>query len=162
PVLALFAVYERHKARADGSQLVEMGLFRQSAFVGGLLDSLALMGGLVAFFLVYILFVQVGLGFSALQSGLTALPWPLAIAVASGVSVQLAPRVGRPLLNAGFAILALGVGGLILAINLAGRDVSGWHLVPALFLGGFGMGLIMPTLMDFILAGVPARDAGAA
>jgi EmrB/QacA subfamily drug resistance transporter len=162
PVLALFALYERRKARADGSPLVEMGLFRQRAFVGGLLVSLALMGGLVAFFLVYILYVQVGLGFSALQSGLTALPWPLGIAVASGVSVQLAPRVGRPLLNAGFAILALGVGGLILAINLAGPDVSGWQLAPALFLGGFGMGLVMPTLMDFILAGVPGRDAGAA
>src|SRR5262249_13732927 len=106
--------------------------------------------------------VQVGLGFSALQSGLTALPWPLGIAVASGVSVQLAPRVGRPLLNAGFAILALGVGGLILAINLAGPDVSGWQLAPALFLGGCGMGLVRPTLMDFILAGVPGRDAGAA
>jgi EmrB/QacA subfamily drug resistance transporter len=162
PVLAIFAVYEGRKARADGSPLVEMGLFRQRAFVGGLLVTLALLGGLVAFFLVYILYVQVGLGFSALHSGLTALPWPLGIVLASGASVQLAPRIGRPLLNAGFALMALAMGGLILAINLAGSEISGWHLAPSLFLGGFGMGLIMPTLMDFILAGVSGRDAGAA
>jgi MFS family permease len=162
PTLAIFAAFEARVRRAGGSPLVDLRLFRRPAFVAGLLVNLSLLAGIAAFFLVYVLLAQVGLGFDALQTGLTSLPWPLGIAVAAAASVRLAPRVGRRLLTAGTAMMMLGMGVLILAIRVAGADLGSGHLVPGLLVSGLGMGMVMPTLTDFVLAGVPARDAGAA
>jgi hypothetical protein len=41
-------------------------------------------------------------------------------------------------------------------------DITPWHLVPGMALGGLGMGMVAPTLTDFVLAGVPEGQAGAA
>jgi EmrB/QacA subfamily drug resistance transporter len=157
-VLGGFALYERGRRSA----LLPMALFKQRAFVGGLLVAFALFSGIVAFFVVYSVFVQAGLGLSPLQAGLTALAWPLGIGFASGLSIRLAPRIGRPLLSVGALLMALGMGALIAALRLGGLDVSPWHLVPGMALGGLGMGMLAPTLTDFVLAGVPESEAGAA
>jgi EmrB/QacA subfamily drug resistance transporter len=162
PVLGLFALHERRKARLDGSPLVPPDLFGRRAFVAGLLLALALFAGVTSFFLVYSLLAQVGLGMTPLQAGLVGLPWPLGIAVASGASVELAPRIGRRLLGLGALLMAAGMGALVLALRLGGAGVAGWQLLPGLALGGLGMGMVAPTLTDFVLAGVPQRDAGAA
>jgi EmrB/QacA subfamily drug resistance transporter len=162
PGLALFAAYERQTARRGGSPLLNMALFARRSFVGGLLVNLTLLAAASGFFLVYVVLVQVGLGFSALDAGLTALPWPLGIAAASGASVQLAPKIGRRLPSLGTALMTLGMVGLSLALTVVGSAISGWHLVPGLLMGGLGMGLVMPTLTDFVLAGVPPHDYGAA
>jgi MFS family permease len=37
-----------------------------------------------------------------------------------------------------------------------------WQLLPALAVAGAGMGIVMPSLFDFILAEVPQKDAGSA
>ena len=79
---------------------------------------------------------QVGLGMTPLEAGQVGLPWPLGIGVASGVSVQLAPRIGCRLLGLGALLMVVGMGALILALRLAGAEVAGWHLLPGLALGG--------------------------
>jgi len=111
---------------------------------------------------VYSLLAQVGLGLSPLEAGLFALGWPLGIGIASGASIKRAPRVGRGLLGLGTLLMAAGMGALIAALRLDGVDVSPRHLAPGLALRGPGMGMVAPTLTDFVLAGVPERDAGAA
>jgi EmrB/QacA subfamily drug resistance transporter len=162
PVLAAFALWERHKAVKDGSPLVPPGLFGERAFVAGLLVNLIFFLGVGSFFLVLALHLQVGLGFTPLQAGLTILPFSLGGVVASGISVQLAPKVGRWVLAAGALLMAAGVVGLILAFSLYGTGTGTWEMLPALLVAGFGMGLILPPLADVILAGVPSDDAGAA
>src|SRR5690606_1657290 len=44
----------------------------------------------------------------------------------------------------------------------AGDDLSAWHLLPGLGLGGIGFGLVAPILVDIVLSAVPTEDAGAA
>ena len=161
PVFGVFALYERARSRTH-SALVPIALFRQRAFVGGLLVALTLFSGIVAFFVVYSVLVQAGMRLTPIQAGLTALAWPLGIGIASGASIRLAPRVGRPLLSVGALLMVLGMGAIIGALRLAGADVTPWHFVPGMALGGLGMGAIAPTLTDFVLAGVAESDAGAA
>ena len=95
--------------------------------------------------MVYSIFVQVGLGLTPLEAALTGVAWPLGISIAAGASIQLAPRIGRPLLSLGGLLLALGMGALIGALRLAGTDITPWHLVPGMVLGGSGTGMITPT-----------------
>ncbi len=162
PVLILFAFWERRKARKDGSPLVPPALFRERAFVAGLLVNLIFFLGVGSFFFVLALHLQIGLGFTPLHAGLSILPFSLGGVVASGISVQLAPKAGRWVLAAGALLMAGGMAGLILAFSLFGTGTGSWEVLPALLVAGFGMGLILPPLADVILAGVPTDDAGAA
>jgi MFS family permease len=130
--------------------------------VAGLLLTLAVLGSIASFFLVYVMYMVAGLGYSALAAGLTAFTWPLGIAIASGASIKPAPKVGRPVLSTGLALMALTMGALAAIVQAMGDGPASWHLAPLLLAGGLGMGLVMPILMDFVLAGVPSRDAGAA
>jgi predicted MFS family arabinose efflux permease len=162
PVLLLFAFWERRKVRKDGSPLVPPALFRERTFVVGLLVNLIFFLGVGSFFLVLALHLQKGLGFTPLHAGLNILPFSLGGVVASGISVQLAPKVGRWVLAAGALVMAAGTAGLILVFSAFGTQVGSWEMLPALLVAGFGMGLILPPLTDVTLAGVLVGDAGAA
>jgi EmrB/QacA subfamily drug resistance transporter len=160
PLLGLFVAYERRKTRADGSPLVVLELFRQRSFVAGLLVVLAFFGTIAGFFLMFTLYLQLGLGFSVLRTGLAYLPFSLASVVGSGVSVPLATRAGRRLLAGGALLLVAAMAALIWTIGRPGDAITVWQLVPPLAVAGLGLGLVAPPLIDVILAGVPHRDAG--
>jgi EmrB/QacA subfamily drug resistance transporter len=162
PAFALFAWHQRRRSRGSGSPLVPLGLFRQRAFVGGVLAGLVFFSGVASFFLVLTITLQSGLGFSPLHTGLTALPWSIGIAAASGASLQLAPRLGRRLTVTGALVMAAGMGAVLLAVDRDGADLSSWALAPGLLSAGLGMGMVAPTLIDVALAGVRGRDAGSA
>jgi EmrB/QacA subfamily drug resistance transporter len=162
PVLGVFVGWERRKTRADGSPLVALGLFQKRPFVAGLGVNLALLAGIASFFLVLVFYLRVGLGFSAIKTALVALPWPVGIAVAASVSARLAATAGRRLLAGGSLLVAVAMVLLVGAIDRYGIAIHGWQLVPLLALGGIGMGLVFPPLIDTVLAGVPLEDAGSA
>jgi EmrB/QacA subfamily drug resistance transporter len=162
PVFAAFAMWERRKARRDGSPLTEPSLFQERSFVAGLLLSLVLFSGLASFWFVLVLWLQVGLGFSPLTTALASLAWPVAVMASGAAGAKLAGSVGRKLLNVGLGLMAVGVASVIGTIGLVGQPFEPWHLTPALLIGGIGMGITMPSLFDFILAEVPARHAGSA
>ena len=161
-VLVLFAFQQVRKARQGGSPLVPPALFRERAFTGGILAALTFFSGVVGFFLVLTLTLQLGLGFSPLHTALTVVPWSLALAAAAGASVQLAPRLGRRLTTAGALLMAVAMVGTLLTVDHFGEELSSWWLAPSLALGGVAMGMVVPTLVDVTLAGVPGRDAGSA
>ncbi|HEY7848086.1 MAG TPA: MFS transporter [Candidatus Limnocylindria bacterium] len=162
PVFALFALWQRHKARTDGSPLTEPELFGHRSFVAGLALSLLLMAGLGSFWFVLVLWLQVGLGFSPLTTALAGIAWPLAVVVAGFIAGAAAEAAGRRLLNIGLPLMALGVALVIGTIGLVGADLEPWQLTVGLAVGGVGMGLSMPAMFDLILAEVPTRHAGSA
>lgn len=162
PVLVLFATQQGRRARRGGSPLVPPALFRQRAFTGGVLAALTFFSGVVGFFLVLTLTLQLGLGFSPLHTALTFVPWSLALAATAGASVQLAPRLGRRLTTAGALLMAAAMAGTLRTVDHFGEQLSSWWLAPSLALGGAAMGMVAPTLVNVTLTGVPGRDAGSA
>jgi EmrB/QacA subfamily drug resistance transporter len=162
PVFALFALHQARRARRGGSPLVPLSLFRERAFAGGVLAALTFFSGVVSFFLVLTLTLQLGLGFSPLHTALTFVPWSLALAAAAGASVQLAPRLGPRLTGAGALLMAVAMAGVLVTVDRFGEELTSWWLAPSLALGGIAMGMVAPTLVDVTLAGVHGRDAGAA
>jgi EmrB/QacA subfamily drug resistance transporter len=162
PVLALFALWERRKRAADGSPLVELDLFRQRAFVAGLLVAGFFFMGIPAFFLIFTLWLQVGLGFTALHAGLTGIPFAVGSALASAASVRLAPRLGRRILSLGALLITVGMAGLIATIDRYGGGTHSWQLIPALAVCGLGLGSVVAPLVNVVLAGIRRQDAGAA
>jgi EmrB/QacA subfamily drug resistance transporter len=162
PVLAAFAAYERRKKAADGSPLVELDLFRERAFVVGLPVAAIFFMGVGAFFLTFTLYLQIGLGFTALHAGLTTIPFAVGSASASAASVRLAPRLGRRILSVGSLLLAAGMVAVIWTINRYGIQVHSWQLLPALLACGLGMGSVVAPLVNIVLAGIQGQNAGSA
>jgi hypothetical protein len=74
----------------------------------------------------------------------------------------LAPSLGRYTLIAGGIVLSLGA---LLFIGTTARyssAIHSWEMIPALFLMGIGVGLVVAPLMDFALTDVPDDAAGSA
>ncbi|MFC5665925.1 MFS transporter [Kitasatospora misakiensis] len=163
PVFALFVAYERVKTRRDGSPLVELSLFRVKSFAAGI--GVQLTFGVVTgiFFLVWTLYMQLGLGWSPLKAGATGIPFSLAVSTAAGVSVQqLVPRFGRKVLQAGALVMAAGVLVYIAEAHRYGTGIAPWQMALPLVVMGAGMGLIVAPITDAVLAEVPREHAGSA
>ncbi|WP_283959010.1 MFS transporter [Streptomyces sp. 35G-GA-8] len=162
-VFAGFVAYEKRKTRKDGSPLVELSLFKVKSFAAGIAVQLTFGVALGIFFLVWTLYMQIGLGWSPLRAGLTGVPFSIAVSVAAGLSVQkLVPRFGRKVLQAGALTMAVG---LLLYIWEAGRygtEIHAWQMALPLTVMGLGMGLIVAPLTDAVLSGVPREHAGSA
>ncbi|MEU7164556.1 MFS transporter [Streptomyces morookaense] len=168
--VALFGVfgwYEERVARAGGDPLVMTGLFRKRAFSGGLVTGAALFAAVAGFSLALSLYFQSGLGASPLKAGLAVLPWSAGTVVGFAV-VQVLDgrgvlgRFGRPLVQTGVVVMALGSGGFACALRSAGARVTVWQGAPALVVVGVGMGLVTGPFFQTVLAAVEPHETGSA
>ncbi|MFF0386011.1 MFS transporter [Streptomyces sp. NPDC004286] len=163
PVFAALVWYERRKAARDGSPLVELSLFRVRSFAAGIAVQTVFGVALGVFFLVWTLYMQIGLGWSVLRAGLTGVPFSLAVSTAAALSVQfLVPRFGRKVLQAGALTMGLGVLLYIWESDRYGLAIASWQMALPLVVMGVGMGLIVAPLTDAILSEVPREHAGSA
>ncbi|WP_227997082.1 MFS transporter [Nocardia australiensis] len=159
--LAVFGGVERRIAAAGGQPIFDPQLLRSRAFSSGLVASLAFFGGIASFFLLLSIYLQDGTGRTALATGLITLPYALGSMITSGVGVKLAARHGRRLLITGSLLIAASHAAMWLVV--IGLDSPAWwQLGGPLLVGGLGLGLAAPPLVNVILAGVPARAAGSA
>ncbi|MFF7778621.1 MFS transporter [Streptomyces tanashiensis] len=162
-VFGALVAYEKYKTKKDGSPLVELSLFKVKSFAAGIAVQLTFGVVLGIFFLVWTLYMQIGLGWTPLHAGLTGVPFSIAVSVAAGMSVQkLVPRFGRKVLQAGALTM---IAGILLYLFEAGRYGTGihsWQMIAPLVIMGLGMGLIVAPLTDAVLSDVPKEHAGSA
>ena len=155
----LFALYERrHRERA----LIAPSLLANRAFTSGIVVAVCFFASMIGLNLVISLFLQVGEHFSPLRTGLTLAPFAFGIALTAGASYPIAQRFGRVSIQGGFALMGAGLVLLALMVHGAAGDVSTWTLLPGELVAGMGMGLSLPPLFDFILAGVADHEVGSA
>ncbi|PAM99254.1 MFS transporter [Streptomyces sp. Alain-F2R5] len=160
-LLTLFLAYERSLVSRGDEPAFDPALLSIRAFAIGLGASLLFFGGIGSFFLTLSVYLQAGTGRSAWETGLVILPYALGSVATSGVGVALAARAGRALLITGSLTIAASQLAL-LAVIRDGSAPGYWLLALALFIGGLGLGLAAPVLVNVVLAGVRGRNAGAA
>jgi EmrB/QacA subfamily drug resistance transporter len=154
----VFAVYERrHRERA----LIAPSLLANRAFTSGIVVAVGFFAAMIGLNLVISLFCQLGEHFSPLRTGLALAPFALGVALTAPAAYPIAQRFGRVSIQAGFALMGGGL--VVLALMVRGDgDVTAWTLVPGELVAGMGMGLSLPPLFDFILAGVADHEVGSA
>lgn len=161
--LAVFVAYERRTERASESPLVPLRLFRTRTFSASLGLQLAVYLFTGAFFLCWYLFMQLGLGWSPLHAGSTALAFCLGAFVSSALSVTvLVPKFGRAVLQVGAVLLLVGLLLFLWVLNSKGAGIGSWDMAPALFVLGIGFGCLSPPIPQFALTDVSHEDAGSA
>ncbi|AUY48512.1 MFS transporter [Streptomyces sp. CB01881] len=163
PVLRLFVLHQRRVLRRGGTPLIEPSLFAKRAFTSALATGLVFFAALSGLLLTFTLYLQLGLGWTSLHSGLSMIPLSLGIVVGAILSGGfLGPRFGRRVLHAGMAVAAAGSLGLWACVDHWAGGLTSWELIPALAATGFGLGLIMAPFFDIALAGVEDAETGSA
>ncbi|MFF7353739.1 MULTISPECIES: MFS transporter [Streptomyces] len=161
-LLAAFWAWERRQTRHDRAPLVDLRLFALRSFSLGALLSLVYFGGFTTLFFVYTIFLQNGLGYSALAAGLSSMPFATGTAVGAAVGGRLVVRLGRKLVIAGLCTVTVGILGVVAALHgVPGRGVA-WAAALPLLLAGIGSGLTTSPNTTLTLSLVPVRRAGAA
>jgi EmrB/QacA subfamily drug resistance transporter len=153
-VLAAFLAWER---RYRGQPLVDLGLLRDRGYSTGIVLALLYYAGYTGIFLVITLFLQQGLHYTPLQSGLSTAPIAIGSAITATYSGRLVFRLGRTLILTGVLTTASGI---TLAALLVPEHVV-W-LPLALLVTGLGSGLVFSPNQALALRGVPTRDGSTA
>jgi EmrB/QacA subfamily drug resistance transporter len=162
PVLVATLRWELRLARQGGEPLLDLTLFRNRAFAAGLPVNVAFMGFFGSFMFVMTLLLQGGLGLSPLKAGLTFLPLGVLFSVTSILGRTLVARYGLRVMTAGASISGIGLVTLIVELQVLGGAITpAWLLIPT-SLVGLGNGLVLPTLIGAVLAGIQPSHGGAA
>jgi len=161
-VFALLAVWERRDEQRGGDPLLKPGLLRQTSFSAGAIFAIAFFGGFSSVFFTLSILWQVGLGHSALITGLVIAPFSVGTLIAAANSDKLSARLGRMVLVLGCIMLLAGLGLTIVVLHLTAPATSGWDLAGPLLLAGLGTGMTIAPNQDFVLATVPRQEAGTA
>ncbi|WP_058041129.1 MFS transporter [Streptomyces roseifaciens] len=162
-VLAVFVVHQRAKTACDDSPLMPTGLFKARSFSAGIGVQLLVTLSLSVFFLAWMIYLQIGLGYSALRAGLAGLPFSVAVMAGAGLAMgALVPRFGRIVLQAGALLMVAGLLLFSWQVGAAGPAIGYWQMAWPMVVLGLGMGMIVAPLTDTVLTDVPVRDAGSA
>ena len=161
--VVVFAIWQVIYTRMGGTALVPPKLFRHSSFSLGVVLALVYFAGFTSIFFTISIFWQVGLGHTALESGLLTLPFAIGTAVFSSQSSKWAAKLGRSVLVIGAALMVIGLGGIWLVLtNVALADLNSWIFLPFLLIAGAGNGCFLAPNVQFIVATVENADAGSA
>lgn len=149
------------RERTSSHPVIEPSLFTHRGFVGGLAFLGTFFTAMIGFSLAINLFLQYGLHFTPLHTGLAMVPWALGIAVGAGLSgALLGPTLGRTVVHAGLVLTGAGLLVLWWTIGAHGLETSAWSLAPGFFLGGLGSGAVFAPLFDIILSALGDRELG--
>jgi EmrB/QacA subfamily drug resistance transporter len=162
PLFVVFVVYERRRTDQHKSPLILMSLFRDRAFTVGLLLSFVVFAGVPPFFFSFSIYIQIGIGFSALGAGLATFPFAVGSASGATLSDRLTKRLGTRILALGLAILVSGMIGVLLTARAVGTHPHAYQFVPALVVCGIGFGFFVAPVVNIILAGIHSEGAGSA
>lgn len=140
--------------------MLPMRLFRDRGFLGINMASLLMFLGMFGSIFLLSQFLQGVAGYSPTQAGLRMLPWtgmPMLIAPIAGI---LSDRIGgRPVVAAGLALQALGLGWFAMVLS---TDVSYAAQLPPLIISGIGMSLYFAPAANVLMSTVAPADQGKA
>jgi Na+/melibiose symporter-like transporter len=96
-------------------------------------------------------YLQNGLGFSPLVSGLRFLPMGIGILISSLITPKIVPKLDANVLKIGALVIIIGFGLLIIITHQQGNMGLHWsQLLPYLFIIGIGQGLVIVPLINIV------------
>ncbi|MEV7447182.1 DHA2 family efflux MFS transporter permease subunit [Streptomyces sp. NPDC091204] len=149
-----------HHGFNNANPMLPMRLFQNRGFLGINIASLLMFLGMFGSIFLLSQFLQGVAGYSPTEAGLRMLPWtgmPMVVAPLAGI---LSDRIGgRPVVAAGLAFQALGLGWFAAVLS---TDVSYAAQLPPLILSGIGMALYFAPAANVLMSTVAPADQGRA
>ncbi|GAA0908580.1 MFS transporter [Pseudonocardia zijingensis] len=162
-LITLFLWWERRVMRRRGAPLLDLRLFSGTrGYAPGAALGTVYFLGFSGIWLVFALFLQNGLGYTPLQSGLSVTAFALGSAVSAAVGGRLVERFGRRLTVIGLVGVLTGLVATVGVVLLVPAHQLTGALAPALLVAGIGGGLVISPNITLTLREVPVRMAGSA
>jgi EmrB/QacA subfamily drug resistance transporter len=150
-----FAGVERHSRHP----MLPLELFRSRQFASAAMLALVTYAALGGVIFLFVAFLQISLGYTALQAGAATLPITLLLLIGSRPSGTITQRIGpRIPLTAGEVLTGAG---LLLMAQLHPGD-SFLAVLPSLVVFGAGLAALITPITATVLASVDARHSGIA
>ncbi len=146
--------------RRSSHPMLPLELFRSRQFASANLLALVAYAALGGVIFLFVAFLQVSLGYSALQAGAATLPITLLLLALSTPSGAIAQRIGPRIPLTVGAVLA--GAGLLLMAQLHPGDRFFSAVLPALIVFGVGLGVLITPITATVLASVDSRHSGIA
>ncbi len=137
--------------------MLDLSLFRNASFTSA--NTVMLLIGLAMFgtFFFVSLYVQNVLNYSPMQAGATFLPMTVLIILVAPLSGKLSDTLGpRAMMVPGLSLVTAS----LVLFSIQDEGSTFWTLLPALFVGGLGMGLAMAPTTSAAMHAVPVDKAG--
>ncbi|WP_226924837.1 MFS transporter [Georgenia satyanarayanai] len=162
-LLALWGWWERRYRDRGHAPMVDLALFRVRSFTTGTLIAGLYFMGVTSVWVLVALYVQDGLGRSALEAGLIGMPAAVLSAFTANWSGRRVTRHGRRIVAGGIVSAIVGLGLSIAVVQLveAGQASVWWMLLTLAFIGG-AQGLVITPNQTITLGEVPLEYAGSA
>ena len=155
--VAAFIIVERRIARRSGNPLINLHLLTHPVISWGLAAYSAALMTYYSLLFTLALYLQQGLGKSALYSGLALVSWVAAYGIGGPVYPRLPARITPLVAPAGFLTLAASY--LAISANLFGGHLGGPLLMALLGCGGLGLGVGITANIRLLTAAAPTRYA---
>ncbi|MCW2503142.1 MAG: putative transrane efflux protein [Actinomycetia bacterium] len=155
-LLGAFVLVERRSK----SPLIPLGLFASRQFSTANLVTFVLYGALGGVLFLLPIVLQQGAGYSAIQAGLSLLPFTVLMLTLSARAGSLADRIGPRLpMTAGPVLAGIGIA-LFTRIDGSGSYLT--QVLPAVLVFGLGMVITVAPLTAAVLAAAPGNHTGVA
>ena len=140
--------------------MLDLSLFRDSTFVGGLISGLLIMTALFGFIFFMSIYLQSIRGYSPIRAGSVFMFSTVALMITAPIGGKLADRIGgRPPIAVGGAVFGAT---LLILSQILSFDVAVWKIFPWLFIGGLGYGLVMAPITTTVVGTVAPEKSGVA
>lgn len=161
--LFLWTRWERRYAARGRPPMVDLDLFRIRSFSNGSIIIALYFMGVTSVWVLVAMYMQQGLGHTALAAGMIGLPAALVSAVSADVSGRFVFQIGRRLVVWGIVTCLLGLVSTTLVVYLVSQGIgSEWWMLLSLVFIGAAQGMVISPNQTLTLQEVPLRYAGSA
>ncbi|MEJ2901908.1 MFS transporter [Pedobacter panaciterrae] len=158
-IFACFIRNQKKRLLLNSAPLIDVSLFKLREFNIGLLAVLFHFMMHTAFLLMSAVYLQNGLGLSALDCGLYFVLHAVLFMISAVLASKLIVKFGKRVLQLGVALIMVS---FMLQILIFKPQVSGLYVILLIGLYGLGNGLVLPSLLTIALGSIPAKFAGVA
>lgn len=158
---AAWVFWERRYARRGRSPMVDLKIFSTRSFANGTVIVALYFLGMTSVWVLIALYMQDGLGLSALEAGLVGIPSAILSAIAAHWAGSRVSRYGRKIVIGGLIIGLFGLASSIAVILLNEAGILNvWWLLLSLSFIGIAQGSVISPNQTLTLAEVPLSYAG--
>lgn len=158
---AAWLSWEHRYTRRGGSPMVDLRIFRTRSFSYGAIIMTVYFLGMTSIWVLIAMYLQNGLGKSAIEAGSVGIPGAIMSALASSWAGRKVSRYGRTVVIGGIYCALAGLAATILVAQLVAFGwASEWWLLGSLALVGTGQGAVISPNQTLTLSEVPLQYAG--
>jgi predicted MFS family arabinose efflux permease len=160
PLFGAFFWQQAAQSRSGGEPLIPPSLLRYKTLLTALAILFTLTAALGVFFVIN-MHLQLGLGFSPLQTVLVFLPSAVGSIIGNFGAVKLAAKIGRAFIATAVAGVLVSMVSMAILVVVLGNSLGPWSLSVSTLVFGLGIGAMMNSLFTLAMGDIEPQDAGA-